>query len=143
MASYWTNKGKADMLTAGTTGRTFRFGLFTARPASAGVAADLNFVSDVVAGEASGTGYARQTLASVAVTEDDTNDNAKLSANNPSTYTGLNAGTIKGGWVWRRVGGGDVDANDILWCWCDSSDFATTGADVTVNFGTNGIATIS
>jgi hypothetical protein len=143
MASWWTNKGKADLAKTDPTAATLRILLVNTAPASQAAAADLNFVADVVAGELSGTGYARQTLAGVTVTEDDTNDRAILDATDPATYAGINAGTIAGAWIYRRVGGADSDAVDVLWCWIDTPDLVTNGGDVNVAFAATGISTIS
>lgn len=144
MSSMWTNKGKADLIAGGISGRTFRVMLVSAEPASAAAAADLNFVADVVADELSGTGYARQTLSGVVATEDDTNDRALLDASDPATYSAINAGTIAGAWVYRRVAGGDVDANDILWCFVDLvPDLVTNGGDITLQFNALGISTVT
>ena len=145
MAAYWTNKGRADVLSGGTSGREFRLILVHTAPANAGAAADLNFTSDIVANELTATNYARKTLANVTVTEDDTNDWAKLDADDPSTYTtlgGASNDTIRGGWVVRRAtNGSDTDASDRLWCFLGVSDLPTNGGDVTLSFGANGIST--
>lgn len=146
MSAWWSNHGKADLVTGGITGREFRLILVHTAPANAGAAADLNTTSDIVANELTATNYARKTLASVAVTEDDTNDWAKLSAANPSTYTALGGAandTIVGAWVVRRASNGsDTDASDTLWCFLGlASSVPTNGGDVVLSFGTNGIST--
>lgn len=143
MGSWWANKGKRDLAVVDATAATLRIMLVNTPPASAGAAADLNFVSDVVANELAGVGYARKTLATVTVTEDDVNDRAVLDADDPSTYAAINAGTIAGAWIYRRVGGGDVDANDILWMFLDTADLVTNGGDVTLAFASTGLSTIT
>lgn len=140
MATLWTNKGKFDLANGGVSGRQFRLLLVNTPPASAAVAADLNVVSDVTGVECvnvSGTGYARRTLANVTVTEDDsgTNDRAILGADDPAVYTAINAGTIAGGWVYRRITSGtDADSSDFLWLFVDCTDLVTNGGDVTLAF---------
>jgi len=146
LSAYWTNHGKADVMSGGISGRQFRLVLVTSAPASAGVAADLNVTADITADECTFTNYARQTLASVAVTEDDTNDWAKLAASDPSTYTaagGATNNTIVGAWVVRRITtGSDTDASDILWCFLGlPSGQPTNGGDINLHFGANGIST--
>lgn len=144
MASFMTNKGKYELISRATTSQTFRLLLVNTPPANAGTAADLNTVSQVTSNELSGTGYARVTLGTLSLTEDDTGDRAVFSAANPATYTAINAGTIAGGWVYIRVGGSDVDASDLLVCFLDCTDLVTNGGDVTLSFdATNGILTLS
>lgn len=147
MASYWTNRGKARIADKGVTGvsREFRILLVNTPPASGTAAADLNTVSQVVSGELSGTGYARKTLTSATVTEDDTNDWALFDAADPSTYTAINAGTIAGAWIYdRQTPGSDTDASDHLWMFLDlSPDLVTNGGDVTLQFNTNGLSTLA
>lgn len=147
MAAYWTNKGKADLVSGGIAGRTFRILLATAAPASAAAAADLNFVSDVVANECTFTNYGRKTLANVTSTEDDTGDLAKLDADDPTTYAaagGAVNNTIAGAWIYRRVGAGDSDAVDILWCWLGfAAGLPTNGGDITLAFAAAGISTVA
>ena len=147
MASYWTNKGKADLAGGGIAARQFRLVLVTAAPASAGVAADLNFLSDVTSAECTFTNYARKDIAP-AVTEDDTNDRAVLTAGNPSTYTaagGATNNTIVGAWLVRRsTSGSDTPAADPLWCYLGLTNSLTTnGGDVTINFNASGVSTLT
>lgn len=141
MAAWWTNKGKADLAAGGIAGRTFRLLVMTAAPASAAAAADLNFVADVVAGASALA--ARRTLANVVAGEDDVNDRANIDADDPAVYAAMAAGeTWKGAWVYRRVGGADADAADILWCWLGMADLPTNGGDVTLALNALGISTI-
>lgn len=140
MASYVTNRGKAELASQAAASADLRLLLVDTPPASAAAAADLNFVSQVSADECSGTGYARVTLAGEAVTEDDTNDQAVLDANDPATYSGANFGTIAGGWVFRQV---TNDADSPVWCFLDVADIVTNGGDVTLSFAAAGIITIS
>lgn len=145
--AFWTNKGKADLAGGGIAGREFRFVVVTAAPASAAVAADLNFLADVTANEATFTNYARRTLASVAVTEDDTNDRAAITAANPATYTaagGTTNNTVTGAWIVRRAtNGADTPATDVLWCYLATTPITTNGGDLTFNFGANGITLLT
>lgn len=149
MASYWTNKGKADLPAGDITARTLRMLLVNTAPANAAAAADLNVVSDVVSLELSGTGYVggpggsgRRTLASVTITEDDTNDWAKLDAADPAVWTAINAGTIAGAWIYRRVGGADADGSDLLWVFIGTTPLVTNGGDVTGILAANGFTTV-
>lgn len=143
MASHWTNRGKYRLAHSGVNGKTFRLLLVDTPPASGAAAADLNVPNDVVADELSGTGYGRKTLANVAVTERDASDNAMIDADDPSTYSAINAGTIAGGWVVERVGGGDDDANDHLWLFLDTNDLVTNGGDVDLAIAAAGLSSVS
>lgn len=148
MAAYWTNHGKADVLSRAVSGGSaaeLRAVAVHTAPANAGAAADLNTTSDIVANEVTATNYVRKTLASVTVSEDDTNDWGKLTAAG-FTYTaigGASNDTIVGVWVVRRAtSGSDTDASDTLWCYLGlPSSIPTNGGDVVLSFGTNGIST--
>lgn len=140
MASYWTNKGKKEIVDRDATAADLRLLLVNTPPASAGAAADLNFVADVSANELSGTGYARKTLATKTITEDDTNDRAVFDCDDPSVYTALNAGTIAGAWVFRQV---TNDADSALWMFLDCTDLVTNGGDVTVTINSAGLSTVT
>lgn len=139
MASVWTNKGIQDALTNGTSGKTFILLLVNSTGATLSDATkkDINFVSEISTNELSGTGYARKTLTNVVITEDDTNDRAVLDADDPTTYTGINAGTIAGGWVFRDIG---ADSADIPWVFLEIADIVTNGGDVSLAFSSNGIS---
>lgn len=143
---WWTNKGKADLAGGGIAGREFRLILAKTAPASAAAAADLNFVSQIVANELTVAGYARKTLAGVVTAEDDANDRATVDATDPTTYATLAAGeTIVGGWIARRITNGvDADATDILWTWLAlAPTIPTNGGDVSLAFNALGFATIT
>lgn len=94
---------------------------------------DTNFVSDIVAGELTVGGYARQALAGETVTEDDTLDFAYLDATDP-TFTALVAGeTIIGAILFRHTG---ADATAPVYCYYDTTDTPTNGGDITIVFST-------
>lgn len=144
----WTNRGKADLLGGGIAGREFRLILVTAAPASTAVAADLDVLADVTNVECTFTNYARRTLTSVAIVEDDTADLARLTAANPATYTaagGATNNTIAGMWVVRRTTNGtDTPATDNLWCFLAlTTPLPTNGGDVTITFAATGISTLA
>lgn len=142
MASYMTNKGKYLLVNDATTSSVWRILLVDTPPASSGAAADLNTVSEIVGDELSGTGYARQTVNTQTVTEQDASDRVLVDATDPSTYSGIDAGTIAGAWIYKRVAGSDVDANDLLICFLDCTDLVTNGGDVTLSYhSTDGILT--
>lgn len=86
-------------------------------------------------------GYSRQTLASKAVNEDDTNDRAELDCDD-ITFGALPAGqTVKGMIFYLQVGGDDTTpANDILICRIDTDSggilpvaLAGGSFDITIN----------
>lgn len=78
------NQGKSPAVNDLTNG-TFKVLLVTS---SYTPNVDHDFVSDVVANEATGTGYSRKTIASASITIDDTNDRVDVTAANLS-WTGL------------------------------------------------------
>ena len=96
---------------------------------------DDDFVADVNADEASGTGYVRKDLASCAVTVNDTDDRAEADAADV-TWTGLDCGTIAAAVVYKFI---TTDADHILICHLDFTDLVTNGGDVTLQFATAGL----
>lgn len=103
---------------------------------------DHNFVSDVSANEISGGGYVRKTLANKTVTEDDTNDRAKLDADDVTwTALGSAAGTVSGAIVFKDAGGAD-SANPLI-CFLDFTNTPANGGDFTVQFSADGVLYIS
>jgi len=95
-----------------------------------------NFVSDVVAAEYSGTNYARKTLASEALTEDDTNHWVKFASEN-QVWTALGANASAGrGIVFYLYNAADGSA--LLICFCQFTDTNGNGGDFTVACPTNG-----
>lgn len=129
MASLWTNKGKADLMTVGTTGITLRAMLVDADQDTA-ANADLNTLSEVTTDEIVAAG--RKTLTTVTVTEDDTNDRAVLDCDD-LVWTAANFGTIGGVWIFRRVGGADA-GTDPLWFYIDvNPNLVTNGGDITLS----------
>lgn len=103
--------------------------------------ADHNFVSQVSANElvnVSGTGYARKTLSSKTVTQDDTNNLAYFDAADLS-YTAINAGTAKAAIVFYDTGS---DATAVLIAYIDQgfgAGVATNGSDLTLTWPATGI----
>ena len=93
------------------------------------------FVSDIVANEASGTGYARKTLANAAIALDAANDRVEFDADNPS-YTALNAGTIAAAIVFKNV---TNDADSPLIAQIDFADLVTNGSDVELQINSEGL----
>lgn len=141
---WFTNAGKRDLAAGGVAGRELRILFVTAAPASAAAAADLNFVSQVAANESPGAG--RQTLASVATAEDDTNDRATIDATDPTDITPTNgSAAVVGAWIYRRATNGtDTDATDILWCYLSATPAVTpNGGAISIAFNAAGFATIA
>ena len=90
---------------------------------------DNNFVSAIVANEITVGGYARQTLASKSVAQDDTNNRVNYAAANV-TFSALVAGQTIGGVVILRDTG--ADATSELIAFGDTADTATNGNDVII-----------
>lgn len=93
------------------------------------------FVSDIVANEASGTGYARKTLANAAIALDAANDRVEFDADNPS-YTALDAGTIAAAIIFKQV---TNDADSPLIAQIDFADLVTNGSDVELQINSEGL----
>ena len=93
------------------------------------------FVSDIVANEASGTGYSRKTLANKTQTLDTANDRVEFDADNP-TYTALDAGTIASAVIYKEV---TNDADSPLIANIDFADLVTNGSDVELQINSEGL----
>lgn len=143
MAAYVTDRGRYVLAKNDPTALTWRAILVSSTPANQAAANPLDHPNDITGNELSGTGYARQTIASPTVTEDDTNHWAKFDANDPAVYTAMNAGTLVGMWVVYRHGGSDDDAVDDLVAFLGCSSLVTNGGDVTLSFDANGLVTLS
>jgi len=114
-----------------------------------------SFVGDVLDGgttaeEFQGTGYSRQTLSNVTVTQDDTDDEGVADADDV-TFTGLDGDTIQAVLVYKEVGGDETTPGDdpIIAVFDDNSagsladlPLATNGGDVTLAFSSEGIVNI-
>ena len=138
MANGVYNKGKAEIAKALTDldGSTLKLMLvdstYTFNP-------DLTFIDDGSANDPASkeitvSGYARQTLANKAVTQDDTNDFAYLDADDV-VFTALVAGQTIGGAVLFRDAGG-ADTANIPIAFYDLTDTPTNGGNVTVQWNT-------
>ena len=109
---------------------------------------DDEFVSDVVAAEVSGTGYAagfagagRVTIASLAVTVDNTNDWVKVDAADPS-WAGINLGATQiGGIILWLPKTSDADSPLICYDGTAAGGFpvTTSGGTFTHAWSANGI----
>jgi len=113
------------------------------------------FVGDVLDGgttaeEFQGTGYSRQTLSNVTVTQDDTDDEGVADADDV-TFTGLDGDTIQAVLVYKEVGGDETTPGDdpIIAVFDDDSagsladlPLTTNGGDVSLAFSSEGIVNI-
>ena len=93
------------------------------------------FVNDVDTNEASGTGYARKTLANAAIALDAANDRVEFDADNPS-YTALDAGTIAAAIIFKQV---NDDTDSPLIAQIDFADLVTNGSDVELQINSEGL----
>lgn len=95
--------------------------------------------NDFLDGELSGTGYARQTLASKTLTYDNANDRTEWDAADV-TWTGINAGTAAQATYFQNVGAADNARR--LWMNVDTGGFpvTTNGGDLTLQHNAEGIA---
>lgn len=98
---------------------------------------DHNVVSDLTPGtnEISVSGYTRQTLAGVSVSQDNSDNRGEASANQV-TFSGLATGqTVGAAVVYKRASAGsDTDASDWLIGFYDLTDTPTNGGDIIVRF---------
>lgn len=92
------------------------------------------FVSDIVANEASGTGYSRKTLANTSIALDAGNDRVEFDADDIS-YTALDAGTIASAIIYKEV---TNDADSPLIADVDFTNLVTNGSDVDLQVNAEG-----
>jgi len=112
--------------------------------------ADHNFLDSITAStskELSGTGYTagfggsgRKTLASVTVTQDDTNDLAVFDAAD-LTWTAINAGTVAYVAIVKEIT--DDAHSPILAVLSLSPAVTTNGGDLTIQFSASGLITFA
>jgi len=127
MANTAFDKGKADFLTY-LTGQTLKAMLMTT--AYTPTVSD-NFVSAIVANELSVSGYTRQALTGMAVTQDDVNSRAYFTANN-NVWAALATGqTI--GWVVLYIDSGS-DATSKLYGAYQTTATPTNGGSFTIQW---------
>jgi hypothetical protein len=143
MASGWYNKGKLWLARNDWEGAAVIRAMITTGTYTPN--ADHNFVSDVT-NEITNAGYARRTVSTKTVTEDDTNDRAKVDAADITTFTALGAGDLpKYVILYVQTGGSDATpSDDELLCWLDlGSAPPPNGGDYTVQFHADGIGYVS
>lgn len=112
-------------------------------------------VADILDGgttaiEFQGSGYSRQTLTNLAVTQDDTDNEGVFDADDV-TFAGIDGDTIQGYIIYQQVGGDDTTPADdrVLAVYDDDSagsladlPLTTNGSDVTIAFDAEGITNI-
>lgn len=94
-----------------------------------------NTVSQVVAGELSGTGYVRKALANQSVSEDDTNNRALLKAD-PVLWEDINAGEAAAAIVYEHISDTDDTLNHLISYFDSGFPKVTNGGDL--DLGWNG-----
>ena len=101
---------------------------------------DHNFVSEVIVGlqELSASGYARQTLASRTLTEDDTNNRVVLDAADTAFGALATGDTVGGAVVYRHVGVTD-SANPLIGFLDVSPGVPTNGSTFTLTWSADGL----
>lgn len=132
MANFVFNRGIAELFKGDTDLDVADLRVLLLK-SSASPNRDHNVVADIVAGSAeiSVSGYARQALTGETVTEDDTNDQVYLDANDP-TFTALATGeTVGWGALFRHTGN---DATAPCLAAYDVADTPTNGTDMTLQF---------
>lgn len=102
-------------------------------------------------GNGSGTGYGRQALSSITVTQDDTDNEGVFDAADV-TFPGLDGATIQGVIIYQQVGGDDTTPGDdrVLAVYDDDSagsladlPLTANGSDVKISFASEGITNIT
>lgn len=100
---------------------------------------DDNFVSDI-SGEISTTNYARQSMASLTQTENDTDDRVDFDADDV-TFTALGPATggptVGGAVIFRNVA--DTDATSPVLAFVDLVNTQVNGSDFTIQWNANGV----
>jgi hypothetical protein len=145
-----TNRGLLDLLTNGTSGRTFRAALLTANVAD-GVIRDYNTVSDLASELTAGqvSNYARITVSNVTVTENDGTDTATLTCdalafgNLAIQGSGANPRMVA---IFRRVAGADAGTDPLIGVFefgNQATGTPTNGAAYTVTIPAGGLSTVS
>ena len=119
--------------------------LLTATTDNSGTEAqDLQFLSEVTTpDECVASSYAEQTLGSVTVTYDATDNEGVLDAADASfgTIGGATNDVVAGALVYRSTG---TPATSQLLCYLDlASDYTTDGSDVTLQFNAEGIINLT
>ena len=115
---------------------------YTFSPTDGDYVADI-FDAGTTATEFTGA-YTPQTLTTVTIEEDNTNDRAEVHADNV-TFTAIDGDTIQFALIAKQVGTDwSTPADDPLVAFLTSSDFPlpTSGGDVTFNWGAEGIVHI-
>lgn len=155
MASHWYTKAVRKILQREATdaidldGDTIKIGLSSSThvPNKDDTFLDDAGADDFVDGEFNGTGYTgghggsgRKTLANKSVADDLTNDRAKFDADDPTAWTGFNAGTIAQATILKEITGGTASPCIIN---LDFPDVNPNGNDFTIQFHADGIGYIS
>ena len=147
MASFMSNKAKRDMLAGSILWLTDTIRILLVKGTNATAEnPDHDFLSQAVDGvngiEADATNYARKTLASKGINEDDANDRAEIDAGDV-TWTSLGGttdNTIVGAWIYKQVGGDDTTpGDDPIIFFIDIADTSTNGGDFTIQWDAEGI----
>lgn len=103
---------------------------------------DNDAVRSDVTGEASGSGYTAggETLSSVTITQDNTNNRANIDAADV-TFSSISVTSVDGAIVYKDTGSA---ATDTLICYIDFSEGAQTinSGDFTITFSADGVLTI-
>ena len=144
MAVGFYNEGKGDLgIATWESGGDYRL-LLIDDAGTYTFNADHDFVAGLTPGsnESTGTGYARKTLGTFAVTVDDANDWAEYDAADPSIYSGADFGVIQAAVVYRFV---TSDALSPLICYLDGTGFpiTTNSGDLTLQFHADGVFKIT
>jgi len=115
-----------------------------------------SFVNDILDGgttasEFTGSGYSRQTLSGLSVTQDDTDNEGVFDANDV-TFSSLDGDGIQGVVIYQQIGGDDTTPGDdrVLAVVDDDSagsnsdlPLTTNGSDVTLSFNAEGVINIT
>jgi len=104
------------------------------------------YVADVLDGgttaqEFTGSGYSRQTLTGVSISQDNTDDEAVVDADDV-TFPTVDGDTVQGVLVYQQVGADDsTPGDDRLIGYYDGNDYpkAANGSDFVVEWSTEGV----
>ena len=101
--------------------------------------------TDVASAESTSTTYSRQTMGTLSVTQDDTNDRAVLDAADV-TFTSINTGQVDACVVIEVPTASTSDTARYPVCYNDSTSafpVTTNGGDLTIQWSTAGVMTLT
>jgi len=146
------NHFKTELLQTMLGSATIKVGLLDTGSAYTFDPATDEFVSDLPTGQEPGdSSYSRQTLANVTITQDDTDNEGVLDADDVTFPSLSTSNDIQAIFIYRQVGGDDTTPSDdeLVAVYDDDSagsladlPISTNGSDLTLSFDAEGVVNI-